>query len=423
MRFLFALLLVAVVSAPLAAQTGAAPSPAPTPVPAPAPSVDELIAEALAHSPALAALRAGEAAAREREAPARALPDPMVEATVQDADFPRYTIGSEDMSMAGVEVRQPLPYPGKRRAAGEAARAETALRAAEASELERRIAAEVRSLYARLYALDQELQSLEAARELVDLLAATAKSRYSTGGAEQEDLIKAQLQGTRLEERIEDHHADRIAMVAELNRWLDRPADSPLGPVSSLPPLPPAATPTGSGEALAGSPRVRTAQAAVDAAQRRLETARLALQPDLSPAAGYAVRGPLGPVLTLRLGVALPFWRREKQEPLIRAAEADLERARQELRDTEAQVRSERAGGAARWQAAERQVVRYREGVLPQTSAALDAARSSYLAGRGSFSNVFDDFELWLEARTQLARREADRFAAWAELERLGGLP
>jgi outer membrane protein TolC len=58
---------------------------------------------------------------------------------------------------------------------------------------------------------------------------------------------------------------------------------------------------------------------------------------------------------------------------------------------------------------------------MPQTSAAFDAARSSYLAGRGDFSAVVEDFNLWLEARVQLARREADRFAAWAEIQSLKG--
>jgi outer membrane protein TolC len=373
--------------------------------PPPAPFVDELIAEALTRSPALAALRAGETAARERETSALALPDPMIEAMIQNADFPNYTIGTEDMSMAGFEVRQPLPHPGKRRALGEAARAETAVRAAERVEMERRIAYEVRSLYARLYALDQELLSLEAARELVDLLTATATTRYATGGAEQEDLLKAQLQAMRLEERLEDHHAEREALAAELNRWLDRPGDSPLGQITVLPPVAAVAARA----LVASSPRVRIAQAGIEAADRRLATARLNVKPDLSPAAGFAFRGPLGPVLTLRLGVELPFWKRQKQEPLIRAAEAELEQARQELRDAEAVARSETERWTVQWRTAERQIVRYREGILPQTSATLDATRSSYVAGRGSFFNVIDGFNLWLEARVQLARREADR--------------
>lgn len=399
--------LIVLMALPAAAQT-------------PAPSVDELVAEALAKAPALAAARSRLAAAREMETPASALDNPMVEAMVQDADFPNYTIGTEDMSMAGVEVRQPLPYPGKRRARVAAARAETALREIEAAELERRVAFEVRSLYARLYAVDEEQHVLDAARELVDLLNATAQARYATGSGEQGDLLKAQLQAMRLEERLEDHHAERRAMVADLNRWLGRPGDAPLEPVTELPKV---AAPPGPWEelAVAGAPRVRLAQAAVRLAEEQLGAARLDLKPDFSPAAGFAVRGALGPVLTLRVGVELPFWKSRKQKPRVRAAEQELERTRQELRDAELSIRAEAARLASEWQKAESQIQRYREGILPQSSAALDATRASYLNGRGAFSTTLEDFNLWLEARMQLARREADRFAVWAGLEALTG--
>jgi outer membrane protein TolC len=386
----------------------------------PAPPVADLVTEALAQSPALAALRSGVEASRAMERPAAALPDLMVEAMIQDADFPRFTVGQEEMSMAGVEVRQSLPYPGKRRARTEVARAETAQRTAEVEVLSRRITAEVRTLYARLYASDRERESLTAARELMEMLAATASSRYAAGESEQESVLKTQLQGTRLEEQIEDLAAERTTMVAELNRWLDRPAAELLGNVRELPPIGP---PAGSWEeaAMAGSPDVRSARAAVATAEKRLAAARLDLKPDLSPSAGIASRGSFGPVVTLRFGVELPFWKKEKQEPMIRAAEAELERARQEVRDAEAVSRAEAARAAAERAKAERQITRYREGILPQSSIALDAARSSYLAGRGDFSTVIEDFNLWLEARIQLARREADRFAAWAELQKLTG--
>jgi cobalt-zinc-cadmium efflux system outer membrane protein len=388
-----------------------------------APPVEALVAEALARSPALAAARARLAGTQELERPAEALPDPMVEAMVQDANFPHYTIGTEDMSMAGVEVRQPLPYPGKRRARGEVARAETALRAAEAARVERRIAVEVRKLYARIYAVDAELRSLLPARELLDLMTATATSRYAAGEAEQEAVLKAQLQASRLEEMVDDHHGSRATLVAELNRWLDRPAGSPLGEVTALPPVLVSefSEETLSGSAATAAAEVVIAAAKVAAAEKRLAADRLDLKPDFSPAAGIAARGPLGPVLTLRFGVELPFWKERKQEPRIRAAELELEGARQEMRDAAAAARAEAARLAAEWTRSERQILRFREAIMPQTSAAFDAARSSYLAGRGDFSSVVEDFNLWLEARVQLARREADRFAAWAEIEGLRG--
>ena len=104
---------------------------------------------------------------------------------------------------------------------------------------------------------------------------------------------------------------------------------------------------------------------------------------------------------------------------MVRAARQELTMAEQELRDAEAMVRAEAARIAAEWETAERQIVRYRDAIVPRTSVALDAARASYLAGRSDFSTVIEDFHLWLEARVELARREADRFAAWADLRRL----
>jgi outer membrane protein TolC len=66
-------------------------------------------------------------------------------------------------------------------------------------------------------------------------------------------------------------------------------------------------------------------------------------------------------------------------------------------------------------------VSRYAQAIVPQSSLALDAARSSYLVGRADFSTVIEDFNLWLEARTALAERDADRFTTWAELQTLIG--
>jgi outer membrane protein TolC len=387
---------------------------------APAPPVSELVAEALAQSPALAALRSGAAASRALEPAAGALPDPMIEAMVIDAKFPSYTLGKEEMSMAGVEVRQGLPYPGKRRARREAAEAETARQAAAVDSLARRIRGEVRSLYARLYAVDHERQTLAAAHEMLEMLAATTSARYSAGEGEQEPILKAQLQVTRLDEQLDDLQAERAALVAELNRWLDRPGAAPLGEVAELPAV---HVPAGPWEAaaVAGSADVRVAAAALAAAEKKLAAARLDLKPDFAPAAGIAARGGFGPVLTLRLGVELPLWKKSKQEPMIRAAELEVQAARSELRDAQAMARAAAASAAARWSRAEQQIVRYREGILLQSGSALDAARTSYLNGRGDFSTVAEDFNLWLDARMQLARREADRFTAWAELERLTG--
>jgi outer membrane protein TolC len=387
-----------------------------------APPVEALVAAALERSPTVAAASARLAAAREMIALAGAMPNPMVELVLTDMGFPRYTVGTDEMSMIGPEVRQEIPYPGKRQAARDVARAESDVRGADLDQARRMLAAQVRTLYARIYALDRERQAVTAAGELLDMLSATAASRYAAGEAEQEAVLKAQLEATRVGERLDDLAGARSTLVAALNRLVDRPGGDPLGTVSTLPPL---AVPQAPWEelAVASSAEVAVRRAAVTAAERRVGTARLDGKPELFAGAAVGLRGQYDPAVTLRVGAELPVWRRQKQQPLVRAAGWELDTARAELRDAEAAARSEAARLVAEWERSGRQITRYTEAILPQTSATVDAARTSYLAGRGDFSTVIEDFDTWLEARTALAVREADRFVVWAELQALLGEP
>jgi outer membrane protein TolC len=383
-----------------------------------APPVESLVQEALRRAPAIAAGRADVEAARHREAPAGALPDPTLEVFFQDAGFPDWTVGEEPMSMVGPQVTQGIPFPGKRSAREAAAAAETAVRSEELERLRRDVARDVRRAYARLYELDRELELLAASRDLVDLLAQAASHHVETGDMDQEAVLKVRLLVSRLEESRTDLGAERLAAVAALNRLLDRPGDAPLGVVTALPR---GETPPAAFESLveAASADVAVKEAAVKAAERRARTARVELRPDLLAGAGVGFRGDLAPVASARLGIELPLWQRGKQRPAIRAAEADLDAARHELRDARAAARADAARLRAAWMRAEEQVLRYEQSFVPQTSLAFDAARSAYLGRRGDFSTVIEDFHAWLEARRGLARREAERFDTWAEIDAL----
>ncbi len=416
-RTLLRLSSVVIAAIPAAAATA---QPGARPERSEAPTVEELVEKALSGAPSIAAMRARLAGARELIAPAGALPDPMLALTLQDMSFPKWTVGTDQMSMIGPEVQQDLPYPGKRAARREAAGAEATVRAAELEQLQREVAAQVRTLYARVYALDRERAYLAAAREMLDMLSATAASRYSVGETDQEAVLKAQLEVSRLAERLDDVTAERSALVAALDRLLDEPGAAPLGEVASLPPTT-AVAPPWEDLAVKASPEVAVSRAAVGAAEKRAAVARLDLKPDFTTGAGLGLRGGFDPAVSLRFGLVLPLWRREKQEPLVRAADDEVAMAQAELRDAEASARSAAARLAAGWQRANRQIQRYQQAILPQSSAAVDAARATYLVGRGDFLTVVDDFDRWLDARVELARREADRFATWAELQALTG--
>ena len=414
------LLLLAALPAPATAQPEPPVSAAVPATPAAtAPRVEELVTEALTRSPALAARRVEVEARAAEEGPAAALADPMLEAMLQNPGL-EWRVGEDEMAMVGAEVRQELPYPGKRQATRRLAEAATARARAALVHEERQVVHDVRALYAELYAIDGELAALAAARELVALLEATARGRYAAGESDAASLLRAQLESTRLGEEEADLLAERAVAVAELGRLLDRAGGEALGAVRELPAVQP---PAGSVEELAlhGSAEVALRGTDTARAAAELERRRLDLRPDFAAGAGIGWRDELDPMILLRFGVGLPLWRRGKQEALIAAAEHDLAARRHEEAGARAMARAEAAALLARFRVADEQVRRYRDGVLPQTAAVLDAARAAYLVGRGGFAELLEAFATWLQARAGLARREADRFAAWAGLEHLAG--
>jgi outer membrane protein TolC len=407
--------------AALAVAQGSSP-PAASPPGQAAPHVDDLVAIALGRSAEVDILRAKLDAARELVAPAGALPNPTSSVTYTEADFPHFSVGREPMSAVTIEYRQGLPWAGKREARRAVARADVETKARELEELRRQLAREVRTIYARLYTLDRERGLLKAARELLDLLAATASSRYGVGEASEEPVIKAQIEVSKLDERLDDLVAERRVQVAALNRLLDFPIDAPLGTVEDLPPV---TVPAGSWIDLAAAhaPSLAVTQAEIDAAEKRLAVAKLDEKPDFSLDGAVGIRGTLPPVVTVGVGIEWPLWKKDKQAPLVRAAEWDVDLARHMQHDAWADLRAEVARLTAEWQRSEQQVRRYKQAILPRTAEAMDAARLAYLNGRGDFSAVVEDFGLWLDARVRLAGREADRFATWAELQMVTGGP
>lgn len=379
-----------------------------------APPVDSLVASALSRSPSLAELRARVQGARERVRGAGALPNPMVELMLQDVGFPAYTVGEEDMSMIGPQLTQAIPFPGKRGARKRAAQADVSVRERELAAMQREIVRDVRVLAARLYAIDAEDEVLTQGWEVLSALTASARDRYSAGGIESGPMLEARLAQYALEERRDDLLAERKGVTTALGRLMDDGIGDRLGRMRALP-----ATEDGNGAFVPDTPELAVRAAQTQAAEAQLRSARAERLPDLVAGAGVGLRGTRERVVTLRLGLDLPLWGGVEKRAMARAAEQDVVAARAAERVALASGSSQMAQLLADGNRSRQQVARYRDQIIPDSRLAYESARSNYGVGRGDMSDVLKNFNAWLEARTGLARREAEVFANWAEIARI----
>lgn len=404
----------------------------------------DLVAEARANNPEIAAghRRAGAAAARVPQA--GALPDPMLSVGLMYVPVPEFDLGQDGMTMASVQIGQRLPPPGTR-AAREAV-AEQRLRVIEweAQEIERGVITRLKVAYHELLFVDGALEVLARNRSLLVDLAEVARGRFAVGRALQQDVLRAQTEVTRLEEQLAGLEARRMAAAAEINAILQRPATAPLhptypGPVRALALARPepgaftaAAIEGGLGGDLPSLPRLQE-QAVHDrpmllahvhriAAERA--TVRLAERerlPDLDLMFSYGIRRDRSDMVTAMVSLPLPVFAGRKQRQAVTEAEQTL--ASEELGHHQmvAEIQADVATRYAALVRTREQILLLNDGVIPQARATIESATAAYQAGRVEFASLLEAQATLFRNEIELARRLADFGQQLALLERAVG--
>ena len=408
---------VRVAAAGIDASSSAAESPDESGFDAP----DSLIAQALRRSPDIEALQRRIEAARERARAAGAPADPMAALSLSGMNLPGGDLGSDPMAMAGIEISQAFTLPGKLHGRRRAAEAESRALEAEWSAARRALAAETREMYADLYAFDREDESLRGSLAAIDLLFASADARYSSGGDEMGTLARVQLERLRIEERLDDLVAERSARLAQLNALLDRPSTAGVRTDSLALAVSVTGIPADLAAVVAQAPEVEIARMHARAAEERLRVERLERWPDLVAGVEYGYRGALDPLVTAKLGIELPLWKGRKQDAAARAAGHDVEAARAELHAAELKARAEAERAIASLRAADRQVRRYREEIVPRAQLAFASSRAAYETGGSDATTMLLDLQALVDAHAAAGRRAAERYAAWARWKLLEG--
>lgn len=394
------------------------------PAPARAAAADEpalaaLVSEALAGNPDLKALEQSVAAARARPQQARALPDPMLSIGYTNEGWSP-TLGTMEDTNLSVMVGQNLPWPGKR-----ALRGAIAERSAEqvAQRLERArlsVAASVRRAYYGLRQARMLLELVQDQERVWTQIEGVARARYTVGQGVQQDVLRTQIEVTRVGQLAAEQRADEAILRAELNRLLGRPAEAPLEPAATAPAsLEPAALePLGTAfERLrAISPELAAARSAVEGARLAVDLARKDFKPDLTVQAGYMNRGGLDPMWQAGIGINLPLARGRRKAALAEA-QAELSAAEQRVAATEQQLRFRTQERLARLESIDRQVQLYEQGVLPQSSLSMEAAIASYQSGRVPFVSVLESLGTLYADRGALVRLIAARGQVLASIE------
>jgi outer membrane protein, heavy metal efflux system len=390
----------------------------------PPPSLAKLVEEATERNPEILAARRTVEAKRARIPQAGAWADPTVSLSYGGNALPPFTVMRGDPSSARqLMAEQTVPYPGKTRLRTEIATSDADAETLAYEAVARRVAAEVKQAYFDLAYIDRSVAILQKDRQVLEGFEKVAEIRYSVGKAAQQDVLRAQLEVTRLSQRGTMLNQQRHTLEAQLNSLLNVPIDSPVGTSTAIQPSSFTYTQDQlESAAQANYSVLKQRRTMVDRDRLSMDLARKEVRPDFSVGYIYMQRDGLPDMYGITLSTSLPVFRHRKQDMAIAEAAANLESARQMQANELTVLRYQVQQDFLEVQATEQLLKLYSQGIAPQSSLTLESSINSYETGGVDFLNVLSNFQAVIDAEFDYHMQVTNHEKALARLEELTGL-
>jgi len=386
-----------------------------------------LLDEATRNNPDILAARRGWQAATQVPSQVATPPDPQVTIQHVSVGNPRPFAGftNSDFAYIGFGISQDLPYPGKLKLKGEAAQQDAAVGREKLEAVRRSVLQQVKDAYFQIAYVQQTLEVLDRNGKLLEQIEKIADGRYRVGEGSQQDILKAQLERTKLLREVAHHHELMDTQQAQLIKLLNRPPGSPETSTEPLVETPLRYT---SNELLekvrSENPEVTSQQEMVKKQSLQVEIARKDRYPDFSVQYMWQHTGEQSrDYYMLSFSARIPIYRRRKLNPEMNQAVEELNRSRREY---ESQIQSSYFDVRNQYIAADTasQMLKiYREGLIPQALATYQAGLASYQTGTLDFESLFSTFMDVLNFDGEYWKTLMEHETALARIEQITGVP
>ena len=383
-----------------------------------------LIDEAMRNDPAIRVAESTAHAATFGAPQMSTRPDPQFTIQQFSVGSPRPFAGytNSDFAYIGLSASQQFPYPGKLKLRGAVADRDADIAKAHVEVVLQDEIEMLKTTYAHLAYLQQTLGILQQNAALLQQIEQQASDHYSTGQGNQRDVLKAQLEQTKILREISMHHQLVGEDQAVLKRILRRSQAS----ADIVPEVLSATFLRYTASELLDkvreqNPNVHEDAAMVQRNQTAVELAQKDFRPDFELSYMYENTDRKFRDYYM-LSFSLNFPRRKPRRAALAQAEVNVERAQQE---EDSQLQTALAEIQKQYviiKASEEQLLTYRDGLIPQAQATIQAGLVAYQSNRADFESLFSSYMDVLNLDLEYQQTLLDHETALAHVERLTGV-
>ena len=385
------------------------------------------VATAKADNPELKASDARWRMYREKIAQARSFDDPMLMLKIQNGVVTDpFNFGKEPMTSKVIGISQQIPFWGKR-----ALKEEVAARTADSYRwsLEERkveLVRMVKEAWYRLYYIDRSLGIVDKNIRLLDDFITIAETRYSVNQGTQTDILKAQVERSKLLEMRITLEQQRTTGQANLNTLLYRPADTPVGRIPDVEITPLSYTGKDLRQmAYDRRPQIKSLSALIGKGEAGLRLADREFYPDVNISFEYMQRDPAmgssgDDMYSLGLTFNLPV-QRERRHAAVAEANSEIAMATEELNVLKNSIDYGIADLRAELDKRRKLAELYKTGIIPQANQTLESATINYRVNKVDFLTLLDSQMTLFNYEREYYESLADYGMKLAQLEALVG--
>ena len=195
-------------------------------------TLQELVNEALDKNPAIKSAARQVQALHARVPQVRTLPDPVV-STGWMGNITPYSVQTGDpSSYRGISAMQEIPFPGKLKLRGQIVDRQAEAARWDYENTRRQVVAEVKAAYYDYFYYQKATEITLKDKDLLEKLTKIAEARYKVGKGIQQDVLRAQVELSRLLQRLTVLDQQERTARVRLNTLLFRDPEAPLPPAA-----------------------------------------------------------------------------------------------------------------------------------------------------------------------------------------------
>lgn len=383
---------------------------------------------ALTDEPGRLALLARADALKDRSVAAAQLPDPMMRMGLANYPIQSGDFTSEPMTQAQLGLRQAFPRGHSRSVRRRQLESLAAEMTQSADGRGRDVQTAVRHAWLETYYWSRAEGIVDDSRSFFTDMVDVTRSLYAVGRKDQQDVLRAELELSRLDDRRIDIAKQLARARAEMAEWVGpenagRPLSRELPAWTSPPDLETLK------KGLASHPSLGAAQARIEARDEGVALARQQYKPGWAVDVGYGYRGGESAdgssrpdFMSVMLTLDVPLFRRNRQDRELAAAQSERRAADASRDELMRRLLSRLESEFHRWQELDRRVDLYQRRVVPQAQENARAALAAYQSEAGDFADVMRGYIDELNTRLDEVRLRVERAQSYAVLANLGGI-